>query len=163
LLVRLGEVLAGLAPVGAAHERRIPVDPLLGVAVEVAVVVGDAERRDRGLLLGVAQLGVGRELTDDGGDVVQSHVNSRLWYAGHRWCSATWLRPRRPRRVSPAYPGSGRGSRFVGRPGQLARAAVAAGASIEVTAGSRAPEWIASAMTRSCWRQRWRSITTQCS
>src|SRR5699024_5916782 len=59
LLMRLGEVLAVLPPQRAAQERRITVDPLLGVLVEVAVVAGDGERRDRDLLLGVPQLGIG--------------------------------------------------------------------------------------------------------
>src|SRR5699024_4192256 len=46
-------------------------------------------------------------------------------------------------------------------PGQLTRVAVAAGASIEVVAGSMAPEWIESAIACSCRRQSRVSITTQ--
>src|SRR5699024_7754436 len=111
---RLGEVLAVLPPQRAAQERRIAVHPLLGLLVEGPVIAGDGERRDGDLLLGVPQLGIGRELTDERDAVVRSHVNSSfVSVTSHLLCHMAATRW--PRRESPAYPTSGRGFPLVGR------------------------------------------------
>src|SRR5699024_8256620 len=111
---RLSEVLAVLLPQRAAQERRIAVQPHLGLLVEGPALAGDGERRDGDLLLGVPQLGIGRELTDERDAVVRSHVNSSfVSVTSHLLCHMAATRW--PRRESPAYPTSGRGFPLVGR------------------------------------------------
>src|SRR3954454_19785036 len=63
---RLGHVLGRLAPHVAAHEQRLAVLPLAGLAVEVAGRGGDGEVGDRGPRRGEPQLGIGGEVCDHG-------------------------------------------------------------------------------------------------
>src|SRR6185312_15395056 len=70
---RLGHVLGRLAPHVAAHEQRLAVLPLAGLAVEVAGRRGDGEVGDRGPRRGEPQLGVGGEVADDGDDGFACH------------------------------------------------------------------------------------------
>src|SRR5699024_7565712 len=63
---RLGRVLRGLTPHGAAHEERLRVLPLVVLPVEVPRGRGHREVRDGRAGRGEPQLGVGSEVADDG-------------------------------------------------------------------------------------------------
>ncbi|OLM08879.1 hypothetical protein Ae706Ps2_6579c [Pseudonocardia sp. Ae706_Ps2] len=71
----LGEVFRGIAPQSAAQKQRVAVAPFAGLPVECARIRCDGEVRDRGSGLGESQLGVGREVPDDGGDDLSGHTD----------------------------------------------------------------------------------------
>src|SRR5690606_1099404 len=76
LLERLGQVLRGVAPDGAAQEQRLAVDPLVPLLVERARRRRDREARDRDAGLGEAQLRVGGQVADNGDDGVVGHAQA---------------------------------------------------------------------------------------
>src|SRR5699024_3529632 len=73
LLERLGHVLRGIAPDGAAQEQRLAVLPLVRLTVEHAVGRRDGERRDRDAGVCDEQLRVGGESAEHRDDGVIRH------------------------------------------------------------------------------------------
>ena len=73
LAERFGDVLAVLAPHGAANEHRLPVLPLLGLAIERARCRGDGERRDGRAGGDVVDFWVACQVADDGDDRFVCH------------------------------------------------------------------------------------------
>ncbi|ETO98655.1 hypothetical protein HMPREF1494_2208 [Bifidobacterium sp. MSTE12] len=73
LTQRLGDVLSGLAPHGAAHEEGVAVAPLTGVTVVGSRGRCDGEVCDGGAGLRPTQFGVSGQVTDDSDDGFSSH------------------------------------------------------------------------------------------
>src|SRR5699024_1927654 len=73
LLQRLGHVLRGVAPDGAAQEQSLAVLPLVRLTVEHARGGRDGERRDRDAGLRETQLGISGEVADHRDDGVIRH------------------------------------------------------------------------------------------
>ena len=86
----LGHVLGRLAPDRAAHEERLGVLPLIGLAVEDAGRRGDREGRDRRTRGGEAHLGVRGEVPDDRDNGVAGHASLRSVGAVRPRGAAAW-------------------------------------------------------------------------
>src|SRR5699024_6340443 len=119
------------------------------------------ERGDGDLHLGVAQLGISGELTDEGDVVAGSHVNSSFVSVTslalcHMAATPGSRGGHLPHTWEVGGPHLSRDS-----PGQRTRVGLTAGVSYEVVTGLMAPEGIASAIVCSCRCQLRVSITTQ--
>src|SRR5699024_5624842 len=73
---RLGHVLRLLPPDAAAQEQGLTVLPLARLLVKPARRARHREPGDRGTRRGEAELGIGGEIPDDGGDGLACHVSS---------------------------------------------------------------------------------------